>query len=251
MKTAFSILALIFFLGNSNAQVLNIEKERIRTDTTGWSGSGQLSFNLLSNVQKLAEFGLEGHLQYKTYRSLYLALSDYELINSGKSDYSNKGMLHLRYNYKLSKLITYEGFMQGQFNKVLNLEFRGLLGSGLRFKMIGHDKLRLYSGLAYMFEYELPSGEVAEEYNHRMSSYLSLSIRPNANFSIYGTMYYQPRIDYFTDYRISVGLDLMFRITRHLYYAVSYEELDDNRPISNVPKITYSLKNKLVLDFGN
>ena len=249
----FRLFLILFILGSSSlvqAQVLNIERERIVTDTTGWSGTGKLTLNLINNIKQFTEIGVKAHVQYKTDRSLWLALSDYEVIKSDESDFSNKGLQHFRYNYKINKLLTAEAFTQAQFNKVLNLNFRGLAGAGLRIKLLKKDHLRLYSGLAYMYEYEEPSQGYPIERNHRMSTYLSLTYRMNENFSVVNTAYYQPRIDYFADYWISNNLDLVLKITQRMSYVMSLEYVLDNKPLPGIPGNIYSLKNSLVFDFG-
>jgi len=246
LLTFFCLLLMVL----TEAQVLNIERERIRTDTTGWSGTGKASVNLISNTRKFLETGLNLHFQYKTERSLYLALSDYEVIKSEENDFSNKGMQHFRYNYKLGKIHTFEAFTQAQFNKVLNLNFRGLAGTGLRSKILGYDNFRLYTGLAYMFEYEESKINELKEYNNRFSSYLSLTFKISDNLTIINTTYYQPRIDYFKDYRLSNNLDVIFRISKRLSYVLKYEHITDNQPLPEMPRVTYNLKNTLLFDFG-
>lgn len=246
----FLISVGLGFVSIVQGQVLNIERERIVTDTTGWSGTGKVTLNLINNIQQFTEMGINAHVQYKTERSLWLALSDYEVIKSDESDFSNKGLQHFRYNYKINKLLTAEAFTQAQFNKVLNLNFRGLAGAGLRFKLLKMDNLRMYSGVAYMFEYEEPSHEYEIERNHRLSTYLSLSYRMNENFKLVNTVYYQPRFDYFADYRISNNLDIVLKITQRMSYVMSLEYILDNKPLPGIPRNIYSLKNSLVFDFG-
>lgn len=234
----------------ADAQVLNIERERIKTDTTGWSGTGGLSVNLISNTQRFTEIALGAHLQYKTNRSLTLALSDYEIIKSETDDFSNKGMQHFRYNYKINKTLTWEALAQAQFNKVLNLKFRGLLGTGARFKVLGHESFRVYTGIAYMLEYEIPEGDGKKETSNRFSSYISLTFKVGDGFSLINTTYFQPKISSFKDHRVANNTDLVFKITKHLSYALAFEHLTDSRPLPGVPENIYSLKNKLLLDFG-
>lgn len=246
----YIFMTLLMSVLSVDAQVLNIERERIKTDTIGWSGTGKLSLNLVSNTKKFTEAGLGLHVQYKTLRSLYLALSDYELIKSTEDDFSNKGMQHLRYNYRLNKTITLEAFAQAQFNKVLGLDFRGLVGTGPRFKIVGAEHIRIYAATAYMHEYEEPAGNLKTERNHRLSSYLSLTLRLNDNLALINTSYYQPRFGHFKDYRLSHNLDLLMKISNHISYSLALEHLTDSRPIPGIPGKVYSIKNRLVFDFG-
>lgn len=252
MKRYFIILqiAILFITGTAGAQVLNIERERIKTDTTGWSGTAKVSLDIIRNTKEFTQAGLGIHVQYKTERSLYLALSDYELIKSVDDDFSNRGLQHLRYNYKLSKVVTLEAFSQAQFNKVLNIDFRGLLGAGPRFKVLGMDNMRIYAGTAYMFEYEQPKENPAGDRNHRASNYVSFTFRLSDNLTLINTSYFQPRLDLISDYRLSHNLDLLFKISRNLSYSMALEHLTDTRPAEGIPQKVYAIRNKLVFTFG-
>lgn len=256
-KTFFLYLLLVYLIPvNLTAQVLNIERERLKTDTTGLAGSVKVNVNVIKNVEKLTEIGFFSHLQYKTNRSLYLLLLDYNLIKSAKDDFSNNGMSHLRFNYKLTPLVSVEAFTQAQFNKVLGINFRALTGAGPRFKVIGSDHFRLYSGLAWMIEHEEP---VKIEDNlvqnpietvHRVSSYISFTLKVTDNLLITNTTYYQPRPDKFKDYRISTDLAAIFKITKMMSFSFSYAFLFDNVPFEGVPGQVYTIKNGLIIDFG-
>lgn len=256
-KTLFLVILLGYLIPiQLEAQVLNIERERLKTDTTGLAGSGKVTVNLIKNVEKLTEIGFFSHLQYKSPRSLYLLLLDYDLIKSDKDDFSNKGMSHLRYNYKISPVVSAEVFTQAQFNKVLNINFRALVGAGPRFKVVGQDHLRIYSGVAWMIEHEEP-GKIKDspvqpkiETVHRMSSYVSFTVRVNENLMVTNTTYFQPRPDKFRDFRFSTDLSAFFKISKKLSYTFSYTYLYDNVPFEGVPGQVYAVKNGLVVDFG-
>ncbi|MBL0105155.1 MAG: hypothetical protein IPP51_16125 [Bacteroidetes bacterium] len=73
LKTSLiSVLIFLLLFFRSNAQIVNIECERIKTDTTGWSGDTKLGVNLFKDVNSGFTFFNESHLQYKTPRNLYL-----------------------------------------------------------------------------------------------------------------------------------------------------------------------------------
>jgi hypothetical protein len=77
-----------------------------------------------------------------------------------------------------------------------------------------------------------------------------MTFRLNGNFTLINTSYYQPRIDYFTDFRFSDNLDIIFKITKRMSYVLSLEYIIDNKPLPGIPGDIYSLKNSLVFDFG-
>ena len=244
------------YTGELGAQVLNIERERLKADDNKWIGSAKFSLNLTANTQKFTEFGLDLHLQYKDEKNLYLFLTDNELIKSQSDDFSNKGLVHFRYNRDLTKVIIFEAFTQAQYNKVLSLRFRGLAGVGPRFKILKKEKFRVYSGIAYMYEYEVPvpkEGIIMDTEEpgsyHRISSYVSMSVKLSDNFFISSTTYFQPRVDLISDYRLSLNIEAIFKISERLSFELSYQHTTDNMPLEGMPRRVYSIQNKLVLDF--
>ena len=127
-----TILTMLIIMAGfcASGQVLNIEQQRIVTDTTGWSGTAGFSSSLTKNSSTLLSVNMKDHVQYKTDSALYLMFLDYGLTKSKESDFDNAGTLHFRYNYKIKPFLTFEAFTQGQFNKLLNVRFRWLTGAG-------------------------------------------------------------------------------------------------------------------------
>jgi hypothetical protein len=244
------LFALIFFLpAFTYSQVLNIEEERIKTDSTGWAGSADVSFKMMKSDEKLVDLEIKLHLQYKTQRSLYLFLTDYSHLNAGGDVYSESGYQHIRYNYKITDGYTWEAFTQAQFNEVLGLKFRGLLGTGPRFKVVKAKNFRLYAAWLYMFEYEeLDSNSVINR-DHRISSYISFSWKINDILSLANTTYFQPLINNFSDFRISSQTDLKFKISKKFAYTLGYNHYFDTDPPLGVVNTIYSLENKLSFAF--
>lgn len=234
----------------AQAQVINIEDKRIKTDTTGWSGSGELSFYANKNNDMLVSLQTNLHIQYKTKKSLLLLLTDVATVQVNETErFVNSGFQHVRYNYKIRDRFVWEGFVQGQYNEPLAIDYRFLAGTGPRFKVFGTDTFRLYVASLYMYEIEANPGEIAEQNNHRMSSYISFTLTPNDKVSIVSTTYYQPRLDDFADRRISTTLDVKSFITKKLYMKVNYNMLDDSRPAEGVVNTIYEFTAGLGLEF--
>ena len=245
-RIAFLFLLIPVLL---NAQVVNIEQQRIKTDTTGWAGDAKVSLQLLKSIDKLTDIGTQVHLQYKTNRSLYLALSDFNFVKAGKNEYANNGFQHLRYNYKINDWYTMEAFSQVQFNKILNVRFRGLLGAGPRFKVFKTKSFRLYGAWMYMYEYEEINQGSVINHNHRVSSYVSFSWKLNKLLSIVNTTYYQPKINQFNDFKISSQMDLKIKISNYFAFSLAYNYYYDSKPPEDVVNSIYSLKNTLSFEF--
>ena len=244
------ILILFLFISViTKAQVVNIEQERLKTDTTGWAGSANISFQFMKSDDKLMDTETQLHLQYKTKKSLYLALSDFSFVKAGKDEYANNGFQHLRYNYKINDWYTVEAFTQAQFNKILGVKFRGLLGAGPRFKVIKTKKFRLYAAWLYMFEYEEINDVAKINRNHRVSSYVSFTWKMNKLLSLVNTTYYQPKINQFNDFKISSQTDLIIKITDRFAFAMSYNHYYNSKPPEGIVNTIYSLENALSFEF--
>jgi hypothetical protein len=230
---------------SGRAQILNIEQERIRTDTTGWSGSARAAFDVSRNRESVVNLGAGAHLQFKTRSDLVLLLGDYGRVRAGGADFTNQGTVHFRYNRRLSERWTAEAFVQGQANRILGVRFRGLIGAGPRFRAVKSDRFRLYAAVLGMAESEEadPGGAVRREL--RLSQYVSWTWAPSGSFRVVHTTYWQPRIDDPRDFRVSTQTDFIASVSSAVSLAVSAQAAADSRPPGGAVRDAYSVKNVL------
>jgi hypothetical protein len=252
MKTGFLILGGAAFILSASvcAQVLNIEQERIHTDTTGWSGNGRASVDLVQNQQQSLSVGARTHLQHKSLRTLALLVTDYSLIRAGGSDFTNAGIAHLRFNRKLSERITAEAFVQAQSNKVLRVRFRGLAGAGLRAAVVKAERFRLYAAALPMLEVEELEGASSSVLDGRLSAYGSWTWKAADPVTVVQTTYFQPLFRDAGDFRISSQTDFVFRVSGRFSIVFSMNVASDSRPPAGVARDVYSVRNSFSLDFG-
>jgi len=252
MKKPYSAFILFFSMlaAACTGQVLNIEQERIRTDTTGWSGNARISFELVRNQKQVLNLNGRFHVQFKTLRTLSLFLADYGLLRADRSDFSNSGIGHIRFNYKIRPWLTAEAFAQVQSNKILGVRFRGLLGAGPRFRIVAMESFRLYAAALTMFEHEEleTSGIISDHF--RLSSYASWTWKLSEIVTLVQTTYFQPRVDEPADFRTASQADFMMRISRRFSISLSFNQLYDTRPPAGVVRSVYSIKNVISMDFG-
>lgn len=243
------LLSLFFLIFDLQSQVLNIENERIVTDTTGWAGSTKLTFDYSKNTLELWKGGANLHLQYKTEKSLYLGLGEYRMTKGSGTEFENAATFHLRYNYKFLDWLTGEVFTQSQFNKMLKVDHRWLTGAGPRFKVIKTNPFRLYCAALYMYEYEELKEFDTYNRDHRVSSYVSFSLKLGSHLSLTNTTYYQPKIKEFKDFRLASQTNLNFKISKHVTYILSYHYFFDRYPAPTVPNETQNISNSLMFSF--
>ncbi len=244
------LFAFLMFSLEAFSQVINIEDKRIKTDTIGWAGSGEASIFLNKNNDFVLSFNTDIHIQYKNKKSLFLLLTDVASVQVNETQsFVNSGFQHFRYNYKIRDRFVWEAFIQGQYNEPLAIDYRILLGTGPRFKLIGTDKFRLYAAALYMNENEKNAGIEAVQNNHRLSSYVSFTLSPNDQFSLVSTTYFQPLFTDFADRRISTSFDLKSYLTKKLYLDLNYNLLDDSRPAEGVVNTIYEMTAGIGLEF--
>jgi hypothetical protein len=222
------------------AQIVNIEARRIVTDTTGINGHTDLNFMANQSKYRFISLGVEAQVQYKTKKSLFLLLGNVNYTQAQTTDYLNDGFAHFRYNYKIADRIKWEFFAQYQYNHLLALNERKLLGMGPRFKFIDAARAKAYLGTLLMYEHEILNTAEAKQSNVRASTYLSWTIANDKKISFTGTTYYQPLLRNFSDYRLSGQYNLLMHINAKMYFKNTLNFMYDSRPALGTVKTVYS-----------
>ncbi len=241
---------LLFSSEKAASQILNAESLRKVTDTSGYSGSASLDFQLKRNVNNFFTISSNTHLQYKMKKHLILFKNDVDFQKIEGEKLSNSFISHLRYNYKLSSLIAWEAFLQGQYNKVNLINFRGLAGTGPRFKLSQLENYRFYLGSLVMYEYEEVLDNITPiQRDIRASIYFSFSFYPTQHISIVSTTYYQPKLNQFKDYRISSQSSLLVGLFKNFSLKTSYTFTYDAFPAVGIPNSQYDFTTGVAYTF--
>lgn len=247
-----SILILIWSIApNISAQVVNIEKKR-KGHQDGFAGALSFGFNLMDNGKSISQFNNNIDLQYKKGASAIILLNDLSLIRVDDDDLVNSGFQHLRYNYtvKDSSFLTFEGFVQHQYNTIKLMERRFLLGGGPRFRIVGSKKVEFFVATLGMYEYEQRSDSLRTKLEFaRMASYASITWDIRENLSFKNITYYQPAFTNFDNYRVSSETSLGLQISDALTFKVSFQTTFDSNPPENVQELFYNWENALVYKF--
>jgi len=242
-----SLIALPVFL---SAQIVNIETQRYQTDTTGWAGNFGTSFSLQKNTVEVVGVDVNAHVQYKTKKSLYLFLADYNFLKASGQTFADNLFGHFRYNYKVNKWLRWEAFTQIQKNNVTGIDLRFLLGTGPRFKLVGKKKLALYTATAAMYEYEKEqTTPPIYLHNIRSTSYISCTYKPSDKAEFISTIFYQPLYSNFNDYRILNETSIDISVAKHFSFVTTWSYLYDSRPVPLTPKLNYSISNGIQFKF--
>ncbi len=244
MRKGFIVVFLLFWMVHLQAQIVNVESKRLKSDTTGWLGSIGTSFKLENSAVKVINIEAEAHLEYKAPRSIYLFLVNYALLKGEGKTFQNNLFYHFRYNYKVNNYLRWEAFTQMQQNNIAGIKSRFLVGTGPRFKLSGTDKLALYASTAVMYEneHELTKPVIVHK-DIRSSNYVSMTWRPRENLDVVTTVFYQPLLKNFSDYRILHDLSLNFKFTKSFSFITTWNYLFDTKPAAETPREVFLLKN--------
>ena len=233
-----------------NAQIVNIESQRLQSDTTGWLGSLGSNFLFQKDAVQVININLNAHVEYKTTKSLYLFLADYNLLRGSGQTLSNNLFYHLRYNYKINSWLRWEAFTQLQRNSVTGIDMRFLTGTGPRFKLGKSKKIALYAGTSAIYEYEKEETiPITYHHNIRSSSYFTTTYKPSDNPDIVFTLFYQPLYKNVSDYRVLNEITARFKISKHFLFTTGWSYLYDSRPVASIPGLNYSVTNGIEYDF--
>ncbi|MDT0645887.1 DUF481 domain-containing protein [Zunongwangia sp. F260] len=245
MTRILFISLFILIPGLLSAQLVNIEAKRMQTDSVRFTLNADFSFNHTNNdgsqVNQITT-AFSTQLKSKDLRKIYFLLGNYNLIDSEAENLQNTWFLHGRFNYKFNQVLRFETFLQGQYNQLLVVEQRNLIGAGLRAKWMDRKRFTGYAGNSYMYEMETSDRAGTTYYNHRNSTYLTLSYSAESGkFSIANTVYYQPLYRNFSDYRIleqfrmDIPLSSWFKVfTLYNYYFDSKTPLNTREYTSNL-----------------
>lgn len=239
----FGILCLIPEL--LSAQLVNIESKRVQTDSVRFTLSADFSFNHTNNdgIQiNQMDAALTTQLKSKNLRKIYFLLGNYKLIDAEEGNLQNAWFLHGRFNYKFTDLWRFESFVQGQYNQLLIVEQRNLIGAGIRVKWVDKERFSGYAGNSYMYEVEYSDRAGTTNYNHRNSTYLTLSyIAESKKFSVTNTVYYQPLYRDLDDYRILEQFRLNIPLSSWLSVFTIYDYYFDSKTPLNSEEYTSNL----------
>ena len=248
-------LVMLFFTTTQtlSAQIINIEDRRVKLgDTIAFKGFADIGFNLYQTDKRLLSGRANIQMEYGHQRHFVLSMTGYNFVQADKTKYLNDGFQHLRYNYEFDPdEWVWEAFVQAQYNERTRILFRGLAGTGIRWKLKKYLKQKVYIGILYMFERnELNKTEVMEN-NHRLSSYLSFNLKLNSVSKFSSTTYFQPLLNQLNNYRLSSESALVFGLSKKWSFKATFTMNYDNDPRLpvNFPDLTYSWINGLRYDF--
>jgi hypothetical protein len=249
MKKLLILLLLLFLPIKINSQILNVEGNRFYNDTNKLSSVLRFNYFLNQTDRKTLSTDLNLDLQYKLdSTNLLLALFDYAKLESNNSTINNSKVGHIRYNHKITNLITFEAFAQYLYNYYLEINGRSDIGTGIRIKTIHNNAYKVYNGFLIMKENYF-NNQVSYFNNYRYDFYLSFNLRIADNVHFINTTYYQPIINNLSDYRILNESALSVRIFKHLDFEENINYLMQSVKPASIVNTIFTNRICMILSF--
>lgn len=153
---------------------------------------------------------------------------------------TNNAFFHARHIRDVSANKTWEVFAQLERNEFTRLKLRSLAGGGLRKKLYYDDLKQMLLGLGLFYSVEELENTTANEESKtqvtRVNFYNLNRFSWTDNSKIYTTLYAQPVINHWNDYRILAVASLKVAIDANLKLNVSVNVTHDSEPPLGVRK---------------
>ena len=245
IKVLYSLTFLIVICLSYRAQsIVNTEK-LFNDNEDGFATSAELLGSAISGNANvlLVEFSM--NFRYRWGKSNLKLLSGGEYIQEDLADVSNNLFTQLRYNYHFNDKNRLVSLYQLQYNKVLLLNSRQLLGLGLRHSFFEKsiDTLKRIKSditIGLMQEEEILNTETLmlgeKNYTNYTRTMLSMvfSIELSKQFTFINTTYFQQYLKNLSDYRLFNEINLVFAINKWLSVNCDIEYRFDSEPPSSL-----------------
>ena len=271
LRCQFALILLTFLLcGQTNAQILNIERLRVEKDSINYfTGKAGLNFSMFirnagkNNPNNYLQLTFDGNIAFISAKHSYLLLNyyNYLLVNydsrAERNTVASTGYSHFRTNFFYRSPFSYELFVQAQADKARGLELRTLAGGGIRYRLLRTKNATIYVGTGLMHEHEEwenPGEETNIIISDQLKStnYVSLKTKLNDYVSTEGIVYYQVGYaDVIERYRnrVSGDITLQVKLTNRLNLRTNFNCTYEDEPIVPITNFVYSISNGVQVQF--
>lgn len=226
----FTLLANLSF----SQTIINAERLIDGKDSTIYSFA--LSYSGTRGNSSTNQFEASPSIVLIREKNEFMVFGGYSLLSESENSILNSGFAHLRHTFKVNKRIGTFEFYQIQFNEVLLLNRREVLGAGLNLKLIMGDSLKLDVSAGLMREVEilnkttLQPDELTETRYLRLSVVNSFKWQIGSVVKINNVVYYQPYIKDFNDYRLLDDFSLGIAVSDNIELITSFTFRYDSQP---------------------
>ncbi len=247
-----TLLTALFLLGYfCNAQILNIDRED-GNDTLFKKFKASIFASFASDKQRknFLEFSNTTELDYFFKNNYFFVLLNHtDLAYIGTKAIENNGFIQIRFRDKDTRIVALDAFTQFQWNGILGMENRSLLGVNCRINCLEKKKSDLYVSIGAFYELEnwntnLSAYAYSSDLNAkvkreliRLNTVAKFAFKLGKKIDFAGINYIQfPINNNFMKPRWAFDCNLYFEVSKKINFILHYDHnYDDYRvlPIDN------------------
>lgn len=228
-----TLLLLVISISSFSQTIINAER-LVGVDSTIYA----LNFNYAGTRGNLNtdRLGIAPSMIFIRGNNDIKLLGGYTYLQSGGNTILHNGFIHLRHNYNITDRLKTIGYYQIQFNDMLLLTNRQVIGVGLRYQIVDKQNIDFDLGGSLMREYEklnvdkVTPGEQIETRYTRLGMLSSLGFNLGPNVRVNNVLYYQPYLGDFSDFRLLSDLSLSVNIIQHFDLTTTLTTRYDSDP---------------------
>jgi putative salt-induced outer membrane protein YdiY len=250
------VLLLISF--TSIGQILNIEKFRIDKDTSNvWGANVGFGFSTKKQQTSVTTLNANANIVYLSKKHSYITINYIKFVGIENVNPLSEGYTHWRLTLLRQKFMSYEPFIQWQYDKGRGLLKRKLYGGTIRLNVLKTKKTMIAFNTGAMYEYELWRGEVIRyplentqdsAQTQFLKSTNSITVRGDVtpNVNVFLVSYYQARFDRFFSPRIISEIQVNVKINKYFSISNQFTSTYDAIPILKNNTFIYSYTTNLL-----
>ena len=258
------IFILLFFISfSSYSQILNIERYRLKGDSSKVFVAKATAGLSLYNRSAAADdpvnlFGYKWDINtmYHPGKHAYILISNFDYLRINESDFLNFGLIHGRTVFNFEKKNNIETLLQYSFDNFRGLAPRWITGGTFRTRVVENDRLTLILGLGVLYENETWEHPFTEEFINvdfiKSSNYISFGLSINEYVDFNMVNYYQVGYDQSIQAlrnRINGNFNLNTKITRRFSFTNSFDFSYEDKPIVPITKFIFAFRSGISFDF--
>lgn len=259
------LFLLLFAALPAWSQILNVEKNRLKKDTSNY-WLGEVNFNLLvhnrtattENPVRFTGIGSGADVAYVSKLHRYMLMNQLNYTAITGNAFVSTGYSHFRVNLLWENAFSYELFAQAQYDLGRGLKNRFLGGGALRYNFVEEEKIQLAVGLGAMYEHErweVPRQDIEQFVTTnflKSTNYVSARWQINEFVGFNSIVYFQTTYDKSIRglrNRFSTDNNLNVKLTKRLTFFAVFNAQYDSRPVVPIVNFIYSLNNGLKIAF--
>ena len=245
----FFLLCICFLVKTTslNAQVLNVDRENGQDSTKKkflMSFSGLFSSD--KQKKKFIELSNSVELDYFLKSNyFFVLLNRTDIAYNGTSTIESNGFVQLRFRDNDTRLVAPDVYTQFQWNGIVGLENRTLLGINARINCLEKKKSDLYISVGSFYEmerwntslssyaYKTNLSSLIYREMFRLNTVFKFAFKITKKIDFTGVSYCQfPLNKHFTNPRWVFDSNIYFEISKHLNFLIHYDHsIDGYRPL--------------------